>query len=95
MIEKSEFRVFLVALRQRLEYLQAFAQIDVGGDGSVELQEFVDAQGKMERWVGKLADPVAEFKKIDRDHGGRISYDEFCAWSVAKNLDLDDDAGEK
>ena len=37
LIEKSEFRIFLVALRQRLEYLQAFAQIDVGGDGHIEL----------------------------------------------------------
>ena len=52
----------------------------------------------MERWVGKLADPEAEFKKIDVDHGGRISYDEFCDWSIAKNLDLDsivDDDEEK
>lgn len=43
LIEKSEFRIFLVALRQRLEYLQAFAQIDIGGDGMLELQEFLDA----------------------------------------------------
>ena len=31
-IEKSEFRVFLIALRQRFEYFQAFNKIDTGND---------------------------------------------------------------
>jgi len=45
----------------------------------------------IEKWVGKMADPVAEFKSIDLNGGGQILFDEFCDWSVQKNLDLDDD----
>ena len=39
-MEKSEFRVFLLALRQRFEYLQAFKRIDSGNDGRIDLEEF-------------------------------------------------------
>ena len=42
-IEKSEFRVFLIALRQRFEYLQAFQRIDTGGDGRIDFREFSSA----------------------------------------------------
>jgi len=45
----------------------------------------------IEKWVGPLEDPVAEFNKIDGNGGGQILFDEFCDWSVAKHLDLDDD----
>ena len=31
-IEKKEFRVFLVALRQRFEYFVAFKKVDTGND---------------------------------------------------------------
>ena len=34
--------------------------------------------------------PKEEFKKIDADGGGTISFDEFCDWSITKNLDIDD-----
>jgi len=80
-----------VALRQRFEYWQAFRRIDAGGDGRVDLQEFLAAKLMIEKWVGKLDDPVAEFNKIDGNGGGQILFDEFCDWSVAKHLDLDDD----
>ena len=32
-IEKREFRIFLLALRQRFEYYQAFKMLDQSGDG--------------------------------------------------------------
>jgi hypothetical protein len=40
-IQKSEFRIFLLALRQRFEYWQAFNRIDAGGDGRIDLMEFM------------------------------------------------------
>ena len=42
-IEKIEFRVFLIALRQRYEYFQAFKTIDTSGDGMLDLEEFIQA----------------------------------------------------
>lgn len=90
-VEKREFRILLVALRQRFEYLQAFRRIDSGNDGRVDLPEFLAARAAIERWVGPMEDPEVEFKKIDSDQGGQILFEEFCKWSIGKNLDLDDD----
>jgi hypothetical protein len=36
-IERIEFRVFLIALRQRFEYFQAFKIIDTSGDGELSI----------------------------------------------------------
>ena len=40
-IEKREFRIFLVALRQRLEYFEGFSKVDVSGDGHLDKVEFI------------------------------------------------------
>ena len=55
------------------------------------MQEFIAAKEMIEKWVGPIADPAAEFAKIDANGGGQILFDEFCDWSVKKDLDLDDD----
>ena len=45
----------------------------------------------MEVWVGPIEDVEAEFAKIDKNGGGVILFDEFVAWAITKNLDLEDD----
>ena len=90
-IERAEFRLLLQYLRQYYEYYQAFARIDTGDDNRINLQEFIAAKPMVEKWVGKIKDPIAEFRKIDKNGGGQILFDEFCEWAIAKNLDLDDD----
>ena len=90
-IERCEFRLLLQYLRQYFEYFQAFARIDTGDDNRIDLAEFVKAKSQIEAWVGKIADPTAEFHKIDKNGGGQILFDEFCEWAIAKNLDLEDD----
>jgi len=87
-IDKQEFRLFLVALTQRLEYLEAFNKLDAGGNGSLDQQEFVNSKDLIEKWVGPI-DPVAEFTKIDVSGTGQVDFDEFCMWSMAKNLEVD------
>jgi len=44
----------------------------------------------IELWVGPI-EPEKEFKSIDKNGGGWILFDEFCDWSIKKNLDLEDD----
>jgi len=61
-LEKKEFRIFLVALRQRFEYFQAFKRIDSGGDGRIDLMEFMGSRKIIEKWVGKMDDPENEFR---------------------------------
>jgi len=89
-IEKKEFRIFLLTLRQYFEYSEAFSRIDSNDDKRIVLVEFKECQPKVEEWVGKI-DPEAEFKKIDTNGGGYILFDEFCKWAISKNLDLEDD----
>jgi Ca2+-binding EF-hand superfamily protein len=90
-VEFREFRVFLIALRQRFEYWVAFKRVDQGGDGRIDLQEFIAAQDMIQKWVGPIEDPAKEFAKIDANGGGQILFDEFCDWSISKDLDLEDD----
>ena len=83
--------MFLVALRQRFEYLQAFRRIDNDHNGKIEIDECLQARQMIELWVGPIEDMEAEFKSIDTNNGGFILFDEFCEWSIKKNLDLEDD----
>ena len=90
-IERSEFRLLLLYLRQMFEYFQAFARVDLGNDNRIDENEFIASIHTIEKWVGKISDPSAEFKKIDKNGGGQILFDEFVTWAASKNLDLDDD----
>jgi len=89
-IEFKEFRFFLSSLRQYFEYYVAFVRCDTNSDHKISLQEFKDAQEKIELWVGKI-DAEASFNEIDTNKGGSILFDEFCKWAIKKNLDLEDD----
>lgn len=89
-IEFKEFRYFLSSLRQYFEYYVAFVRCDTNSDHKISLQEFKDAQEKIELWVGKI-DAEAAFNEIDTNKGGSILFDEFCKWAIKKNLDLEDD----
>ena len=90
-VEKREFRVLLYNLRVCFEVYQAFARIDTGDDERIDLQEFLDGVDKLKQWVGDIADPEAEFQRIDTNGGGQVTFDEFVLWAQDRKLDLDDD----
>jgi len=90
-IEFREFRFFLLSLRQYFEYFVAFSRTDEDSDKRVDLDEFKAAQEQIEVWVGPIADIEEEFNSIDTNGGGHILFDEFAAWAINKNLDLEDD----
>ena len=90
-IEKSEFRLLLVYLRQYLELWAMFSEIDVDGDRRVQMAEFQKAVPIIESWGTKIPDVAAEFRSIDKDGAGMILFGEFAEWALNKNLDLPDD----
>lgn len=90
-IEWMEFRIFLVYLRQYFEYWVMFCRIDKNFDHKVSKAEFKQALPLIKTWGSSIKDADAEFKKIDTNGGGSIMFDEFCAYAIAKDLDLEDD----
>ena len=90
-VEWMEFRIFLVYLRQYFEYWVMFCRTDVTGDHKINFAEFKAALPTLETWGVKITNPEQEFKKIDKNGGGVIMFDEFCAYAIQKNLDLEDD----
>ena len=90
-VEWLEFRYILVYLRQYFEYYVMFCRVDTSDDFKVDVNEFKKAGPTLAKWGVKIGDPVAEFKKIDKNNSGSIMFDEFCEYAIHKNLDLEDD----
>ena len=90
-VERCEFRLVLLYLRQYFEYFEAFSRVDKNSDERISLIEFVSAQEVIERWVGPIDDMEATFAYIDTNGGGMILFKEFCRWATKKSLDLEDD----
>jgi Ca2+-binding EF-hand superfamily protein len=90
-IEKSEFRLLMVYLRQYFEVWQMFDEVDSSDDRRVSYEEFLAALPKIAEWGVKVENPEAEFKRIDKNGGGVVLFDEFADWALKKHLDLQDD----
>ena len=92
LLEWMEFRIFLVYLRQYFEYYVMFTNIDTSGDHKVSLEEFKTAVPTMKKYNVEIKDPEKEFKSIDKDGSGSISFKEFCTYAIEKSLNLEDDS---
>ena len=90
-VERCEFRLVLLYLRQYFEYWIAFNRVDKNMDERISLTEFVAAQEEIEKWVGPIDDAEATFAEIDLNGGGMILFNEFVRWASKKSLDLEDD----
>eukprot|EP00242_Pyramimonas_sp_CCMP2087_P015564 CAMPEP_0198201364 /NCGR_PEP_ID=MMETSP1445-20131203/4158_1 /TAXON_ID=36898 /ORGANISM="Pyramimonas sp., Strain CCMP2087" /LENGTH=177 /DNA_ID=CAMNT_0043871665 /DNA_START=97 /DNA_END=630 /DNA_ORIENTATION=- len=90
-IERIEFRMLLLYLRQYFELYVMFDEVDTSDDRRVDKAEFDQALGKISSWGLQITDPDAEFAKIDTNGGGMILFDEFADWALKMKLDLEDD----
>jgi hypothetical protein len=64
-VEKAEFRLLLVALRQVFEVYLMFNQIDTSDDRRISLEEFTSKLPELRKWGATLEDAEAEFRRID------------------------------
>ena len=92
-VERDEFRLLLVCIRQYFELFIAFCRIDVNIDRKIDKEEFSNSLPELRKWGIDLADDqvAEEFEKIDTDNSGAVLFDEFIRWALEKKLDLDDD----
>jgi Ca2+-binding EF-hand superfamily protein len=90
-IERSEFRLLLLYLRNYFEFWQMFDRIDSGDDRRINMEEFKSAIPMMETWGVKIDDAEKTFQAIDTNGGGHILFDEFSDGAIKKGLDVEDD----
>ena len=95
LIEWMEFRIFLVYLRQYFEYWVMFEKLDNTGDHQISLKEFKKAIPQMKNWGVEISEANAEkeFKSIDNNGSGTISFEAFCNFAISKSLNLEEDDG--
>jgi hypothetical protein len=90
-VEKSEFRLLLVYLRDYFVIWKIFQKIDSGNDARITMDEFMTAVPKLEEFFGiEIAQPEAEFAKIDENAGGQVLFDEFAHWALTEVLKRED-----
>lgn len=86
--------MLLVYLQRYFELFAIFKCIDHGFDQRIDLAEFTRAAKAMREWGVIVRNPTAEFKKIDRNGGGQLLFDEFSRWALQRGLELIDDEPE-
>lgn len=90
-VGRSEFRVLLKYLRDYFVLWKMFEKIDTGCDARIDMAEFMGAVPKIETTFGvKIANPEAEFAKIDANSGGQVLFDEFADWALKEILASED-----
>jgi Ca2+-binding EF-hand superfamily protein len=83
LVDRKEFPVMLEHVRYFNRMYGTFSGIDQSGDGILDVNEFI--KGCKTLHIGITdEDAEKEFKLIDADGGGIVTFLEFCGW-VAKN----------
>ncbi len=84
-LQRNEFRVFLLMLRQYFDLYQHFEEIDTGDDLRIDIFEFRQSKPTLEKWGIKVDNLDVAFAKIDVNGGGQILFGEFAEWALAQN----------
>ena len=86
MIQKSDFRNFMLALKQRIDHLITFTKIDSSEDYQLDYDEFMGAMPILKKQLGHIDNPTKEFQKLDKANSGFISFDQFTEWSIKTKI---------
>eukprot|EP00756_Hemistasia_phaeocysticola_P000651 Hpha_TRINITY_DN10476_c0_g1::TRINITY_DN10476_c0_g1_i1::g.193552::m.193552 len=88
--KKCEFSRFLKYLQLYVEYWDKFARIDLDQDRCLERDEWKMRAGTLFPGVVlSEADLELIFDELDADGGGRVRFDEFCAWAAKTFGDME------
>ncbi|EPY36402.1 flagellar calcium-binding protein [Angomonas deanei] len=93
-VEFLEFRLFLCYIYDYFELTVMFDDMDTSGNQLLTEKEFVKEAPRLREWGIELSDPEAEFKKIDSNGSGSITFDEFADWATARKLAAGGDPDE-
>lgn len=87
--KKCEFSRFLKYLHLYVDYWRKFTEIDIDQDGCLERDEWRLKAGNLLQM--ELTDEELDlvFDDLDADGGGRVRFDEFCAWAAKAFGDME------
>ena len=87
-VEKNEFPALLRNILYFNRAYVIFEDIDTGDDRRIDIDEF---KAGLDRVGLSLNDDEAqsEFAAMDKNDGGQILFDEFCAWLAEKKCPVD------
>ena len=88
-VERKEFPALLRNLLYFNKLHAAFAAMDKGDDGRMDLAEFKAGLLHVGMSLGD-AEAEAEFAAMDVNGGGQILFDEFCMWAAQRGCPVDD-----
>ncbi|KAL3686935.1 hypothetical protein R1sor_013244 [Riccia sorocarpa] len=89
-VERSEFRLILLYLRQYFELFEMFETVDTSNDRKISREEFDSGLDKLKNWGLTVSDPEASFNQIDTNQGGSILFAEFADWALKSKIDFED-----
>lgn len=78
-VQKSEFHALLLNIFWFCKLWKVFDMIDTGDDRRVDAKEFVRGMAALGLHLSD-EDALAEFAKIDQNHGSQVLFVEFCAY---------------
>eukprot|EP00934_Nitzschia_sp_Nitz4_P004624 Nitzschia sp. Nitz4//scaffold150_size53981//17328//17882//NITZ4_006674-RA/size53981-processed-gene-0.27-mRNA-1//-1//CDS//3329537062//4614//frame0 len=93
-VERIEFRLLLLYLKQYFAVWQVFEDVDTGNDHRIDYDEFAAAVPKLKEKGLALENPRATFAEIDANNGGQLLFDEFADWAVKNLLGVDGEPSE-
>ena len=64
-IDKEEYRTFLVTLKLRLDFIDAFGK---SGEEKIDSTEFNVNRGIVEKYAGKMQNPRSEFTEFAKNN---------------------------
>lgn len=84
-VEKNEFRLLLLYVRQYFRLFQIFATVDTTGDNRMALDEFRAAQPEFGAMGLTMGDADTVFHTIDADKSGCVDFHEFAMWALEQD----------
>ena len=90
-VNRCEFRLLLKYLWEYFAIYNAFMTLEEDGDLRLSKDEFTKNKDKIEKIVGHISNPDAEWNKMKIGVNGHVLFSDFAEWSYSKLTVSDDE----
>ena len=90
-VNRCEFRLLLKFLWEYFNCYNAFMTLEEDGDFRLSKDEFIKNKAKIEKIVGHIDNPNAEWSKMKVGPNGHVLFSDFTEWSYSKVIVSDEE----